>query len=358
MAATLTREEMFAEIVRQDEMKLDLVSDTRRMSTATSEGVATLHIDRPEGEGVSFNLNSHALGQISGDLKIPKTYFDRMRVEAPGLFDQNVNHWLANQPERKLVRGFRSPDGGTGIGRAWLSDRYKRIDTVQIARHIFPEFDKIPGLTFHQAQLTDERFYLRALLPSLQAEIKVGDVVQAGVAIRNSEVGSGMLRIEPFVWRLICLNGMTVPDSAFTARHVGRKITDEDMTIYADDTLAADDQAFWLKARDQVKAALTEVRFHEIVGQLREITTGETIVAPVAATETLANRFGFTESEREALLKNLVTEGDLSQWGMLNAVTATAKEAEGFDRQHEMEAMGWDIAQITRSEWSKIATVA
>ncbi len=364
MAATLTREQMFAEIVRQDEAKVDLVADTRRMSAVVAplseqdgeSNEVVIEIDQPGQDLAEFVLNDHAKGQISSDLGIPKRYFDRMLTTAPDLLKENVTHWLYNESKRKLVRGFKGEDGGLGVGRAWLSDRYRRMDNIEIARKIFPVFEEIDGLTFHQSQLTDTRFYVRALLPSLQREIAVGDIVQAGVAIRNSEVGAGMLTIEPFMLRLICLNGMTVPDHKFGIRHVGRRIEDE--SVYSSETLQADDNAFWLMARDQVKNALTEVRFEEIVAVLAETIHGDKIEAPAAATETLAQKFGLTDGEREAVLRNLTLGSDLSQWGLLNAVTATAKEAESFDRQAEMEEMGWDIATLPTREWAKIAVAS
>jgi len=362
MATTLSKSEMFAEIIRQDEAKLDLVSDTRRMGVIVAPLVedgpnaVVVDVDQPTGDLVSFAMNDHAQSQVAGDLGIPKRYFDRMKADAPRLLKNNIEHWLANEPERKLLRGFKPENGGPGVGRAWLSDRYRRLDNVEIARRIFPVFDEIEGLTFHQAQLTDTRFYMRAILPSLQREIKAGDVLQAGCEIKNSEVGSGALVVQPFILRLICTNGMTVIEHGVRRNHVGRRIVDE--TYLSDEALEADDNALWLVARDTVKSVLNEVRFNEIVDQLAETIHGEQIVAPVAATETLAQRFGFTEEEREEIVANLHREGDMSQWGMLNAVTATAKTVESFDRQAEMEAMGWDIANLSRSEWSKLAVAA
>ena len=49
MAATLTRDEMFAEIIRQDEAKLDVVADTRRMNTKVEGGEVVLSIDATDG---------------------------------------------------------------------------------------------------------------------------------------------------------------------------------------------------------------------------------------------------------------------------------------------------------------------
>lgn len=374
MATTLSKEQMFARILEEDSRKLDLVADTRRMSTIVAplvEGGSNkviLDVDRRGRDVASFVLNDHARGQIATDLGIPKKYFDRMLDEAPNLLKRNVDHWLFSGEKRRLVRGFKPSDVDSfGVGRAFLSDRYKRLDNVQIAKNIFPVFDEVPGLTFHQAQLTDTRFYLRALLPSLQVDLRpgeawtykgqpvVGDIVQAGIEIRNSEVGRGMLSIQPFVLRLICTNGMTVNDFASKTRHVGGRIEEEQVAHYSDETLEADDKAFWLKCRDDVKSALTEVRFNEIAARLGEIVHGEKIAAPIAATEELQQRFSLTDGERDAVLTNLIGGGDLSQWGLLNAVTAAAKTVEDFDRQADLEALGWDVAQMTAREFERLA---
>lgn len=360
-AATLTRDAMFAEIVRQDEAKHDIVADTRRMSAnVTTLGVedgpnrVLLHIDNPQGEVESVVLNDLALGQMGTALGIPRKYLDRMLVTAPALLRTNIEHWLYQEPKRRLVRTFKPETPGDGYtGRAFLSDRYRRLDNIEIARKIFPVFDDIPGLTFHQAAFTDTNFYLHAVLPRMERALAVGDIVQAGISIRNSEVGGSRLVIEPRLLRLICTNGMTVPDARFAARHVGKRIEDE--TQFSDEAIRADDEAFWLMARDQVSNALSEVRFQEIVDKLSETMTGQKIEAPVAATETLQQRFALTDGEREAVLRNLVTDGDLSRWGMLNAVTATAKESENFDRRNDLEALGWEIANLSEREWAGVA---
>ncbi len=54
------------------------------------------------------------------------------------------------------------------------------------------------------AEITEREFYLKAITPRLQAEVKPGDVVQAGVVISNSEVGHGTLKIEPLLYYLVC----------------------------------------------------------------------------------------------------------------------------------------------------------
>jgi hypothetical protein len=375
MATTLSYEGMLGEIIRQDQLKVDLLADTRKMSASVEGGNVLVNVDVASGLQ-TFALNDHALGQVASDLEIPKRYFDRMRSDAPDLLATNVNHWFATEPKKRMLRGFK-PEGEQryGTGRGFVSSGYKRLDYIEVARRIFPVFKDVPGLTFHQAQITPTRLYLRAVLPGLTFDIKppaghipgtyvqggtggmhVGDVLQAGIEIRDSEVGAGQLEINPFVYRLICMNGMVVREYGTQRRHVGKRITEEQ--FYRADTLEADDNAFWLKARDDAAAVLSEVRFAEIATRLGETIHGDKIVAPVAATEELGQRFKLTEEETQAVLRNLVEVGDMSQWGALNAITATAKSVESFDRQADLESIGWDVAQMPAKEWATVAVAS
>lgn len=343
--------DLFARTVDMADRKHDVLADTRRMSWA-DDGTLTLDVE----DGVhTFAPSDHMRGQVSNDTGIPKRYFDRMGSTAPALLATNVNHWFASEPNRRMVRGYRTDDG-TYLGRAFLSDGYRRLDNIDVVKKLLPEFQNI-GTTveFHQAAITDTKLYVRAIFPTMLSAVKVGDPVCWGVQITNSEVGSGTLGITGFVNRLACTNGMTV-DRVLNKRHVGRRIEGEG--VLSDEALAADDKAFWLAARDLLRAAISEARFNEVVEQLRETVTGEKIVAPIQATEVLQKQFSLTDEEREAVLASLVSEGDLTQWGALNAVTAAAKKAETFDRQAEMEAIGWEIANLSNTSWDKIALVS
>src|SRR5215471_8805166 len=121
-------------------VEVDLLADTRKMSATVEDGKVLVNVDAASGLQ-TFALNDHCLGQISTDLEIPKRYFDRMRVDAPDLLTVNVNHWLNNEPKKRMLRGFR-PEGGQqyGTGRAFVSSGYKRLDYIEIARNIFPVF--------------------------------------------------------------------------------------------------------------------------------------------------------------------------------------------------------------------------
>jgi hypothetical protein len=360
------------ELHRLEESKVDYVIDTRKMSFNTTteagfDGVnqpgSWLTFDTDDHDGVGGGpLNEYAHGQVADRLKIPKRYYDRMLSDAPGLLDTNVQHWFHNEPESRMVRML------DGKVRAILSNRYRRLDNIDLMnRAILPELSKFgDDLKFHVGALTDDRLYIRAVLPSLSATIRHepgnhtflphgGDVVQAGVQIRNSEVGNGKLEVAPFIWRLVCLNGLVRADLALGKYHVGRETEEAAYAIYRDDTIKADDNAFWLKVRDAVGEALSEVTFGQIVRDMQEAATGERIANPVAATEKLAKANSLTEDEGANILKFLVEGGDLSQWGAVNAVTSAAKDAETFERQAELEALGGALLATSGDEWAAIA---
>jgi hypothetical protein len=336
-----------------------VIADTRsmnvgvRMTDEDKGGDVELDLDTKGEELRSFRLTPHCLGQISTDLWIPKKYFDRMKVEAPLLFEQNVRHWMRTEPKARMIRGYTNEGGQMMTGRAWMSNKFRRLDNIEIARTLLPEFDNLgTEVSFHQAAVTDTRLYIRALFPQIERDVKhVGDTVRWGVEIGNSEVGAGSLTIKGFVLKLSCTNGMTAA-KVLNTRHVGRR---EDEGVLSNQALEADDVAFWLAARDTLRHVCSESAFETVVAQLRDAATSTEIVSPIAATEVLAQSVGLSKDEQENVLLSLVGEGDLSRWGALNAITDAAKQAESFDRQAEMEAIGWDVANMPASAWEKVA---
>ena len=375
-----TPQALAEELTRLQATKIDYVVDTRRMSLASDRlGVGHVLTEGGSNEGravsyLTFDTDAHhdgtaggpvldyAHNQIAQRLGIPRKYYDRLREDAPSLLDENVNHWFHGAPEQRMIRTLE------GKVRAFLSNRYRRLDNYDLMeRAVLPEFARFGDrLVFHTAALTDTRLYIRAVLPELALDVEAqpgnhtfvdaaGDIVMAGVQIRNSEVGAGKLDISPFIWRLRCLNGLVVADRGMSRYHVGKAEDEETFAIYADDTLAADDAAFFLKVRDAVRAALDSVQFTAIVDQLREAAGAEPLTNPVKSTEVLAKSHNLLDSEQESILHYLTTGGDLSQWGVVNAITRAAKDADGFDRQAELETLGGELVALPVQEWARIA---
>ena len=343
--------ELAIELDRQNRAKKDLLVRTEAIEFVNDqeEGVTM------EADGTPYKLNHIAHNQMAQFLRIPSAYYDRMLTEYPDLLIRNVNGWLDKQPDD--VRMIRTLDG---TARAILSDRYRRIDNFEIAQTVLPIIGGMDGAKVESCELTDSRMYIKVVTPKLQAEVRPGDVVQAGVIISNSEVGLGSVNVSPLIYRLVCSNGMVAEDaSRVRRRHVGRRLElEEDFSVYRPETIEADDNAFLMKLADSVTAAVDETRFARIVGQMKDAT--EALMDPKAApkvVELASKEYGFAKTEGEGILGHLIAGGDLSLYGLANAVTRAAQDVESYDRSTELETTGYEIITMAPSLWRRLSSV-
>src|SRR5215510_6476086 len=213
--------DLATELERQLASKKDLFVPSSLMSFETDDGQCGVKIS--EKEGIQrYGITELARRQLAEKLKIPFAYFERMRSEQPALLGQNVNTWLQSEDERRLVRTL------DGQVRAVLSDRFRRLDNWDLAEHVLPILQRLDGARFESVELTDTRLYLKAVTARVQCELAVGDVVQAGVVVSNSEVGCGSLAVQPLLFCLRCKNGLIAPDRALRKHHVGRAMDSGD----------------------------------------------------------------------------------------------------------------------------------
>ncbi len=56
-----------------------------------------------------------------------------------------------------------------------------------------------------------------------------------------------------------------------------------------------------------------------------------------------------------AVLRNLITGGDISQFGLVQAVTATANTLPSYDRATDFEAFGGQVLVLPQTDWKEIA---
>ena len=249
-----------------------------------------------------LGVNEVAHRQIGAALGIPAKYYDKMRSSNPDLLTANVNGWFNHTPSTRMVRTL------DGTARAFLSERYRRIDNYEIAEAVLPIISDIKDARVESCEVTDERMYIKVVNPRLETEVVPGDVVQSGILITNSEVGMGSMAVQPLVYRLVCSNGMVVNDAATRRYHIGRgNEAGEDYSLYSTATLAADDRALMLKVQDTVKAAVDQVRFEKVVEMMRaakgaKITTND---IPQMVELTSAD-YGMTKRESSGILDHLI----------------------------------------------------
>ena len=272
-----------------------------------------------------------------------------LESEQPVLLDRNVNTWLQSDDDRRMIRTL------DGKVRAVLSDRYRRLDNFDLAESVLPILQQLPDVRFESVELTDTRMYIKCITPQLKVEMAPGDIVQAGVVISNSEVGQGTLSVQPLLYRLVCRNGLIASDRSLRKTHVGRALgSDESIMVFKDDTLQADDKAFFLKVRDVVQAAVSEATFMQAAQKMQKTLQIPLVGNPVKTVEVLAQRYTLNDTERAGVLRHLIAEGDLSGYGLVNAVTHFSQEVEDYDRATEFEALGGKLIELPVKEWKEL----
>ena len=356
MKQGMTIQDAAKEIMRQSQAKADYLVNTANLHMETCDGIPILRlldesgVDRVE----PLDILPTAHRQMGDYLGIPRKYYDRMHQEDIGLLAQNVNTWLRKGPEQRMIRTI------DGRARAFLSNRYRRIDNIDIARITLPIIQQMPDAIYESCNLSDDYMYIKVVNPRLTAEVVPGDIVQAGVVISNSETGQGAVCVQPLIYRLVCSNGMVVNEARTRRNHIGRVTSaDENLLIYSEATLRADDKAFVMKVQDTVRAAVDEARFTKILDKLRESKDKKLNTADIPGVVKLASSsMGITDAESEGVLQHLIEGTDYSLYGLANAVTRHSQDVESYDRASKLEEIGYQIITMSPALFQHINQTA
>lgn len=332
-----TIQELAVEIQRQQEAKRDFLIPVNRVSAFVHDKNVELGFPIKDNNQELFTggLTSNGHIQLGSFCDIPKKYYDLM-MPHPELLANNINHWLSHSNSKRMIRTL------DGKVRAVLSEKYRRLDNFDLAKNVLPMLNEA-NATIESCEITDSKLYIKAITHKVQAEVKPGDVVSSGLIISNSETGHGSLSVKPLVYRLVCSNGAIVDDYAMRKYHAG-KATDMMQIEFSNETLRAEDKAFWLTVRDLVKYTLSETTFDKIVESMRE-STQRKIEEPEKAIELVTKKYSFSDFEKDNVISHLIKGGDLSSWGLGNAVTRMAQDVKSYDRSTDLEAIGYQIMQ-------------
>ena len=315
--------------------KKDVIVDTANVE-AIANGDVKLHLKELDE---TYTMNDTCLNQMATKVGISKKYLDKMRDGHNALLQDNFNYWMHKTPKQQLIRTLDNK------ARAFLSDKYRRVDNDEIASTVLPILlDK--GYEIISSAITDTKMYIKARLPKLEREVTKGDVVQAGVTISNSEVGQGSVSVAPFIYRLVCLNGMTINDARLNSRHLtsSQATIDGVYEILSDESKELDNKALLSKVHDVVLSTSDEVRFNQNVAKMTDATEIK-IKSPTKVIEVLENRYDLSKLEGESILENLVNRRDDNQkfanlWSVVNSITALGNTLEDYDRGTKMQEIG------------------
>lgn len=359
-----TLSELAAEIERQQNTKKDLVASTKNVVMGTMGKDVGVKV----GDLAPIGVNELAHDQIGAHLGIHAKYYDKMKADAPELLATNVNHWFRAKPEARLIRTL------DGRMRAFLSDSYRPLENYDLAEAVLPVLRDLK-LDIMSCEVTERRLYIKAVDERLKRDVPTGrkmgdgshvffDTCSPAIIISNSEVGAGALSIDSGVFTKVCTNMAMIADGGMRRRHVGSRnaITDGEQVrhLLSDATKRATDKAIWMQVRDVVKGAFDEARFAQVTDRLGGMAADriEPDADVVKVVEFGAKTLGYTETEGKSILKHLIEGGDLSRYGLFNAVTRTAQDVESYDRASELEALGGKVIELPRNDWQRMARAA
>jgi hypothetical protein len=326
----------------------------------TQEGVTTM-------DG-AYRPTQVADEGIAAKLGVPAAYLKRLRTEAPDLYDANVNGWLHGKSIRRvggdaevirpadarsfMIRTFRNQDGGEGVARAFLSDRYDVVDDLDALVAVLGAVrDSGIDVEIPTADLTDRHMYVRVTAPQIQAlapELLKGyrspftgesgtdnPVVFAGFEIRNSEVGCGAFSIVPVVTVQVCSNGMTFTKEAFRKVHLGGKL-DHGVIVASAETRRKNVELIKAQTKDAVRAFLNP---EYVAGKVAELErqAGIEVTAPEKQVKAVCRKLSFTDVEADGILGHFVKGGQLNAAGVMNAITSFSQTLDSADRARVLD---------------------
>lgn len=355
-------QELAREITRRAENKKDYVASTEFAEIVAGEAAVQMAFG-----DVAVGINGVAHDQIGLHTSIPGAYYDRMLAEAPDLLATNVNRWFKKYPAPRMIRTL------DGTARAFLSDKYKPMENEELAEAILPVLAEA-GAIIMSAEVTDRRLYIKAVDRKIEKDIPTGrkigdgshvffDTLSPAIVFSNSEVGLGSLSVETAVYTKVCTNLATIPAAGSLRKyHVGSKHElggDDVYRVLSDKTRKLDDAALWSRVRDIAKAAFDPARFGSLVEERIAGMADQPIKGDVVKVVDLtAKRLNLLEGEKKSVLNHLAAGGDLTRYGLFNAITRTAEDVEDYDRATEVERFGGKLIELSNAEWKQIAEAA
>ena len=171
-------QELIVSVREQAARRRDLVCVADSLEAFEHEGelvIGRWNDEAGQGEGVGKRLTNFyptatANRQIASKLDIPKRYYDRLLSDDVGLLVDNINRWMPDAGIRTLRTLDPAPFERHGTLRAFLSNTYKPLDTVDLLAAILPRFEEL-GLEITKCNLSETHMTIKAAMPGRIASV-------------------------------------------------------------------------------------------------------------------------------------------------------------------------------------------
>lgn len=199
------------------------------------------------------------------------------------------------------------------------------LTTQQVLDVFSAEIDAHGGRvtdTFHEAQM----LFTRCVLPSTE-EVRPKDHVQGGVALKAT---FNNVVVYPYVFRQICRNG------AIMAQALGSHSLGSIQEFEPESVLES--------IREEIHACCAPEVFQDTVHRMRTACDVQADLA-LSLLPMLSRFRGFANSAlMSRIMRQFFEDGDRSQFGLANAVTAVARDTRDPQQKWDLEEFGGGIA--------------
>jgi hypothetical protein len=303
------------QISRDDMGKHDIVVEPESVRWLTPDGAFLLEAD---GEG-PYSLSEWAECQLCARLGIPVKYFRNCPGE---LKKMQVEYLIKHRSEKRMRWRLRLK--GNRI-RGLVSGSYQPFDDSTVAS-VWESIGQCERFRY-ESLLDDTSFFLRAIAPNGEDGSDGLGGLLTGFYIRNSEVGRSGISAGPIVYRLICSNGLVVAQ-------------DRKALLYK--------RHIWID-----EAAIAEMLNYAVAGaiNLSHKTTemmAEARKKPMSL-DALVQRLDnleLTEQLRQQTLDAFIADGNHNAFGVVNALTSTARGLPPHERYELERSAGKILAEV------------
>lgn len=240
-------------------------------------------------DGDIYNLTDWSLSQLSQRLGVPAGYATKMADAGKrDLFVANFKSWIDSHHAGKY---FLARTHGDTI-RGFLSDAYHATDS-NIVLPIMQESLQTTNMNFnvHKGIINPEYTNVR-VISDRQIDIG-GDPHFMGMGMSTSDVGRATMKMEFFVYRSACTNGMLFGKhggTIFKKKHTTRHMTDQEnfesevreglkdidkLVVYAEDLLK--ESSVYKLQQGEMDRIIGEYRNFAGIGAREAETVTETI---------------------------------------------------------------------------------
>lgn len=368
MKAGMSLTALLQEVQRQTAAKRDFVTSTRdnvRMVEAKDlkNGVGVVLLKDGATELERFGVTDNAHEQIAAKLEIPRKYYWRLMSDHKDMVIDQVNKLFEREPSSRL---FRVLDGNL---RAFLSDRYLRLDNAEVLEQTLPAI--VRGEVKNEllnCNVGENSMDIKVMFTGdefaheITNRTRTGQprIIRPGFHMSNSETGKGSLSLRGFFYDGYCRNGAVynyVEGFEFRRSHLGGKLIEgAQYEVLSEKSKRLEDATIISQVSDVMKAMADPRLIEQMANQLKAAANTEQAKSPIAAVDLAVKELPIMESERESILTTFLQDGDFSKWGLASAVTAVAnKDETSYDRATELEEIGGKILSMQLNEWKRFA---